>query len=163
MLSSTELKLCKDDALPFFSTAWPGLFRLFSESRGPPRRDDAAIPFLVGEFSLLSLPVIGDRSGVNVIRCVIERDGDTGESDVSDFARVSAMRRRACSRRRVCRSSCKHKQYNIQYLFLQLFDDHSNTYVCVFFSIFRRTICLEPFHQHFGLLTHLLMTWHKFL
>lgn len=44
------------------------------------------------------------RSGDNVIRCVIVRTGDEGESKLMDFARVSAISLRACSRNLVCRS-----------------------------------------------------------
>ena len=44
------------------------------------------------------------RSGDKVIRCVMGRTGDDGESRFMDFARVSAINRRACSRRRCCRS-----------------------------------------------------------
>lgn len=82
------------------------------------RGDDAKL-CLVGEFSLLfdiltllkklpSAVFMGDivRSGDNVIRCVIDLTGDVGESKLNDFARVSAIKRRACSRKRACRSSC---------------------------------------------------------
>lgn len=65
---------------------------------------------LTGEFSLLlerllrnpSVVLIGDivRSGDNVILWVINFIGDVGESKLRDFARVSAIRRRACSRKR---------------------------------------------------------------
>lgn len=67
-----------------------------------------------GEFSLLladlvwlkkpSPVLMGDivRSGDRVIRWVMVLIGDVGESD---FARVSAINRRACSRKRICRSS----------------------------------------------------------
>ena len=52
------------------------------------------------------LLLIGEivRSGDNVMRCVIERTGDDGESRFIDFARVSAIKRRACSRSLICRS-----------------------------------------------------------
>lgn len=110
------MKLCSDGELPFRSIIRLGLFRLFSESRGGViRGDDASF---AGEFSLLfdilpllkklpSAVLIGDivRSGDNVIRCAIDFAGDVGESKLNDFARVSAIRRRACSRNRACRSS----------------------------------------------------------
>lgn len=99
---------------------------MFSESRGGVIRGDDANACVVGEFSLLldilpllkklpSAVLIGDivRSGDNVIRWAIDFTGDVGESKLNDFARVSAIRRRACSRKRACRSSCNKKYNNI--------------------------------------------------
>lgn len=122
-LSSTELKLCSDGELPFFSPNtifWFGLLLwLFSTSLGGVNRGDALwlVFCLVGEFSLL-LPdfdvklkpselLMGDivRSGDNVMRCVIDLTGDVGESRFIDRARVSAINRRAWSRSLACRSS----------------------------------------------------------
>ena len=117
ILSMTELKLCNGE-LPFFSFFLLGLDRLLSislkpfliillASRGGVIRGEFIC--LTGEPSLLfpfekkpSLVFIGDivRSGDNVIRCVINLIGDVGESKLLDFARVSAIKRRACSRRR---------------------------------------------------------------
>lgn len=111
--SNTELKLCIDGELPFFSlTIRFGVFRLFSKSLGGVILGDEPILCLVGEFSLLFVNVvvklkpsplfIGDivRSGDNVIRCVIGFNGDVGESKLIDRALVSAIKRRACSRKR---------------------------------------------------------------
>lgn len=50
-------------------------------------------------------------SGDKVIRCVMGRTGDDGESRLI-FARVSAINRRACSRRRCCRSFYKENLCN---------------------------------------------------
>lgn len=121
ILSKTELKLCNGE-LPFRSFRLLGLDRLLLS--------DSFRPFLIisrggvirGEFDCLtgepslfvgrvkkpSVVFIGDivRSGDNVIRCVISLIGDVGESTFCDLARVSAIKRRACSRRRAWRSSC---------------------------------------------------------
>lgn len=116
ILSKTELKLCNGE-LPFRSLRLLGLDRLLVLS-------DSIMPFLVmsrggvirGEFNCFtgepslfverlkkpSVVLIGDivRSGDSVIRCVINLIGDVGESTLCDLARVSAIRRRACSRSR---------------------------------------------------------------
>lgn len=57
----------------------------------------------------VTLLLIGEivLSGDKVIRCVIGRTGDEGESKFIDLALVSAMSRRACSRNLICRSFCK--------------------------------------------------------
>ena len=44
------------------------------------------------------------RSGERVILCVIDRTGEEGESRFIDFALVSAIKRLACTRSRVCLS-----------------------------------------------------------
>lgn len=118
ILSKTELKLCNGE-LPFLSLRLLGLVRLLLSdsfkpffSRGGVIRGE--FNCLTGEPSLLvrvkkpSVVFIGDivRSGDNVIRCVISLMGDVGESRLCDLARVSAIKRRACSRRRAWRSSC---------------------------------------------------------
>lgn len=46
------------------------------------------------------------RSGDIENRWLIPLIGDVGESELIDRDRVSAIRRRACSRNRACRSSC---------------------------------------------------------
>lgn len=122
--SMTELKLCNDGELPFFSGLW--LNALSTVSFGGVRR--FKICCLVGEFSLLfvfvvdvdvdvklkpSVVLIGEivRSGDNVIRCDIDVIGDVGESKLFDLALVSAIKRLACSRKRCFRSSCKRKVF----------------------------------------------------
>ncbi len=125
ILSKTELKLCNGE-LPFLSFRLLGLDRLLLS--------DSFNPFLItfdvisrggvmrGEFNCFtgepslfadrvkkpSVVLIGDivRSGDNVIRCVINFIGDVGESRLCDLARVSAIKRLACSRSRAWRSSC---------------------------------------------------------
>lgn len=102
MLSSTEVKLCSEGEFPLFS-----LNLILSTSRN----DVELIRFffLEGEFSLLLDLLciklkpfalsIGEivRSGDKVIEknCLI---GDVGESELIERARVSAIKRRACSR-----------------------------------------------------------------
>lgn len=119
ILSKTELKLCNGE-LPFLSLRLIGLDRLLLSdslkpflikceltSRGGVNRGEPNC--FTGEPSLLfarlkkpSVVFIGDivRSGDKVIRCVISLIGEVGESRLCDLARVSAINRRACSRRR---------------------------------------------------------------
>lgn len=119
ILSKTELKLCNGE-LPFLSLRLLGLDRLLLSdsfkpflitcaviSRGGVTRGE--FNCLTGEPSLLvvrvknpSVVFIGDivRSGDKVILCVINFIGDVGESRLCDLARVSAIKRRACSRSR---------------------------------------------------------------
>lgn len=118
ILSKTELKLCNGE-LPFRSFRLLGLDRLsgasfrpfFITSLGGVIRGE--FNCFTGEPSLRgkkpSVVFIGDivRSGDSVIRWVISLIGDVGESRLCDLARVSAIKRRACSRKRAWRcSSC---------------------------------------------------------
>lgn len=63
-------------------------------------RGNSSFGIVVLKLNELTLLFIGEivRSGDNVMRCVIVRTGDEGESKLIDFARVSAISRRACSR-----------------------------------------------------------------
>lgn len=127
--SRTELKLCNGefpfrslDVLPLLGLVrrLPVLFSIAWSSRGGVTRCEPDC--LTGELSLLPLrPLknpsavfIGDivRSGDKVIRCA-NFPGDVGESKLCDRARVSAIRRRACSRNRTWRSSCVLCRRNI--------------------------------------------------
>jgi hypothetical protein len=77
-----------------------GVVRDGLDSRGNSSLGIAALKLnvmllLIGEMVL---------SGDNVMRCVRGRTGEEGESRLMDFARVSAISRRACSRRRCWRS-----------------------------------------------------------
>lgn len=122
MRSRTELKLCNGelplrsfDAVPLLGLhrRLPVLFSVAWSSRGGVMRGEPDC--LPGELSLLpsralkypSDIFIGDivRSGDKVIRCVIILTGDVGESKLFDRARVSAIKRLACSRNLTCRSS----------------------------------------------------------